>query len=54
MFRFDGFGGGELTARNALWPLDDLKFPGNQASVKIGTDLGVGDLAHTATESVAD
>ncbi len=32
MFRFDGFGGGELAARNALSSLDDLKFPGSQAS----------------------
>ena len=54
MFRFDGFGGGELTARNALRPLDDLKFPGSQAGVKIGADLGMGDLAHSATEPVAD
>jgi hypothetical protein len=27
MFRFDGFRGGELTARNSLWALDDLEFP---------------------------
>src|SRR5208282_5969151 len=31
MFRFDGFGGCELTARNSLRPLDDLKLPGSQA-----------------------
>ena len=54
MFRFDGFGGGELAARNALRPLDDLKFSGSQAGVKIGADLGMGDLAHAATEPVAD
>src|ERR1039457_4452105 len=54
MFRFDGFGGGELTARNALIPLNDLKFPGSQAGVKIGADLSMGDLAHAAPESVAD
>jgi hypothetical protein len=28
MFRLDGFGGRELTARNALKALDDLKFSG--------------------------
>ena len=39
---------------NALRPLYDLKFPGGQASVKIGANLGVGDLAHSATEPVAD
>ena len=54
MFRFDGFGGRELTARNALRPLDDLKFPGGQAGFKIGADLGICDLAHAATEPIAD
>ena len=44
MFRRDGFGSGELTARNALIPLDDLKFAGCQAGVKIGADLGMGNL----------
>ena len=42
MFRFDGFGGRELTARNALRPLDDLKFPGSQAGLKIGRGPGHG------------
>jgi hypothetical protein len=28
VFRLDGFGGRELTARNALGALDDLKFSG--------------------------
>src|SRR5208282_5338677 len=54
MFRFDGFRGGELTARNALRPLDDLKFPGSQTGIKIGADLGMSDLPHAATEPVAD
>src|SRR4029077_4405384 len=54
MFRLDGFGGGELTARNALGALDDLKFPGTQAGVEIGAELGMGDLAHAATEPVTD
>src|ERR1035441_5234725 len=54
MFRFDGFGGSELTARNALRPVDDLKFPRSQAGLKIGPDLGMGNLAHSATEPVAD
>src|ERR1039458_2649707 len=54
MFRFDGFGGGELTARNALRPVDDLKFPRSQAGLKIGPDLGMGNLAPSATEPIAD
>src|ERR1700688_666764 len=54
MFRFDRFGGGELTTGHALRALDDLKFSGGQAGVKIGADLGVSDLPHTATEPVAD
>ncbi len=53
-FSFDSLGGGELTARNALRPLDNLKLSGCQAGVKIGADLGVGDLSHAAAESVAD
>jgi hypothetical protein len=28
VFRFDGFRGGELPARNALTPLNNLKFSG--------------------------
>src|SRR5207253_1145950 len=54
MFRLDSFSGGELAARNALRALDDLKFSGGQAAVKIGADLGVSDLPHAATEPVAD
>src|ERR1700691_1280084 len=54
IFRFDCFRGGELAARNTLRPLDDLKFSGGQAGVKIGADLGVSDLPHAATEPVAD
>ena len=53
LFRCNGFGGGELAARNALIPVDDLKFSGSQPGVKIGADLGVGDLAHSAPEPVA-
>ena len=54
LFGGDGFGGGELTARNALLPLDDLKFPGSQAGVKMGADLVMSDLAHTSAQPVAD
>ena len=54
MFCFDGFRGGELAARNALRPLDDLKFSGSHAGVKISADLGMGDLAHAAAKPVAD
>src|ERR1022692_1762578 len=54
MFRLDRFGGGELTAGNALRALDDLKFPRSQAGVKMGADLGMGDLAHAAPEPVAN
>jgi hypothetical protein len=50
----DGFGGGELTARNALRAFDDLKFPGSQAGVKMGADLVMSDLTHTSAQPVAD
>jgi hypothetical protein len=46
----DGFGGGELSARNALRAFDDLKFSGSQASVKMGADLGMSDLAHASAQ----
>ncbi len=54
MLCFDGFRSGELAARNALRPLDYLKFPGSHAGVKIGADLGMSDLAHAAAEPVPD
>ena len=54
MFCFDRFRGRELAPGNALRSLYDLKFPRGQASVKIGANLGVRDLAHPATEAVAD
>src|ERR1700676_3397194 len=54
MFRFDGFGGSELTARNAPRPLNDLEFPRSQAGLKIDPDLGMGNFAHAATQPVAD
>ena len=50
----DGFGGRELTGRNALLARDDLEFPGGQAGVKIAAHLGIGNLAHAAPETVAD
>src|ERR1022692_2363739 len=53
LFRCNGFGGGELTARNGLGPLDDLKFSGSQPGGKLGAALGMGDLAHAAAEPVA-
>ena len=54
MFRFDGFRGRKLTARYTVRPLHDSKFPGSQASFKIGADLTVCDLSHAASEPVAD
>ena len=54
MFRFDGFRGGELAARNTLSSLHDLKFPGSQTSLKIGANLSMGDLTHATAEPVAD
>src|ERR1022692_3317720 len=54
LFRCNGFGGGELATRNALSPLNDLEFPRSQAGLKIGPDLGMGNLAHPATEPIAD
>jgi hypothetical protein len=50
----DGFGGGELSARNALRAFDDLKFPGSQAGVKMGADQVMSDLTHTSAQPVAD
>jgi hypothetical protein len=50
----DGFGSGELTARNPLVPFDDLEFPGGQAGVKMVAHLVMGNLPHAAPESVAD
>src|SRR5271170_3388485 len=54
MFRFDGFRGRVLAARNTLRSLHDLKFPGSQTSLKIGANLSMGDLTHATTEPVAD
>ena len=54
MFSFDGFRGRELATGNALRSFNDSKFPGGQASVEIGTNLGVGNLAHSPTEPVTD
>jgi hypothetical protein len=54
MFRLDRFGGGELTARNAVRALDDLKLTGRQAGVKIGADLGMCDLPHPSAKAIPD
>jgi hypothetical protein len=54
MFRFDSLGRGELTARNTLGPLDDLKFSRSQPSVEIGANLGMGDLTLAAAKAIAD
>src|SRR5208282_2121793 len=54
MFRFDGFRGCVLAARNTLSSLHDLKFPGSQTSLKIGANLSMGDLTHATAEPVAD
>ena len=54
LFRGDGFGGGELAARNAPLARDDLEFPGGEAGIKIAAHLVMGNLAHAAPESVAN
>src|SRR5271165_1704333 len=54
MLCFDGLSGGELTTRNTLSAVDDLKLTGCQAGVKIAADLHMGDLSHPATKAVAD
>src|SRR5580692_1480439 len=54
MFRFDGFRGGVLAARNTLSSFHDLKFPGSQTSLKIVANLSMGDLTHATAEPVAD
>ena len=43
-----------MTARSAPRPLNDLEFPRSQAGLKIGPDLGMGNLAHSATKPIAD
>jgi hypothetical protein len=50
----DGPGSGELTGRYTLRTLDDLKFTGSQAGIKVAAYLGKRDLAHAAAEAVAD
>jgi hypothetical protein len=54
VFGLDGLGGSKLTPRKALLSLDDSKFPGSQAGVKMGADLVMSDLAHTSAQPVAD
>jgi hypothetical protein len=54
VFGLDGLSSSKLTARNTLRSLDDSKFPGSQADVKMSADLGVGDLTHTSAQPVAD
>ena len=53
MFRFDGFGGGELTAWH-ICPIYGLKFPCRETGIKIASHLGIGNFTHSATEPVAD
>jgi hypothetical protein len=50
----DGLGGGELARWLALGTLDDLEFSRSQAGVKIAANLGVGDFAHAAAETITD
>ena len=52
-FRFDGFRGGVLAARNTLSSFHDLKFSGSQTSLKIGANLSMCDLTHATAEPVA-
>src|SRR5208283_2556061 len=54
VFGLDSLRGSKLSARKALLSLDDSKFPGSQAGVKMGADLGMSDLAHTSAQPVAD
>jgi hypothetical protein len=53
MFGLDGFRGSKLTSRNAMLALDNSKFPGSQATVKMSANLGMSDFAHASAESVA-
>src|SRR5258708_3071622 len=54
MFCFDGFRGGELSARNALGSVEYLKFSRPQGGMKISGDLSMGDLAHAPAKAIAD
>ena len=54
MLSFDGLGGGELAGWLALRTLDDLEFPGSEASIQVAAHLGKGDFAHAAAEAVTD
>jgi hypothetical protein len=54
VFCLDGLSSSKLTARNALLSVDDSKFSGGQATVKMGADLVMSDLAHTSAQSVPD
>jgi hypothetical protein len=54
VFGLDGLGGSKLSARKAPLSLNDLKFPGSQAGVKMGAELVMSDLTHTSAQPVAD
>jgi hypothetical protein len=54
LFGFDSPGGGEMTARNGLRPVDGLKFTGSHAGREIHAYLAVSDLAHAAAQRITD
>jgi hypothetical protein len=54
VFGLYGLSSSKLTPRNAQLSLDNSKFPGTQATVKMGADLVMSDLTHTSAQPVAD
>ena len=49
----NGLGCRELTTGHVR-PLDCLEFSGCNSSIKIAADLCIGDIAHTASESITN
>ena len=49
----NGLGRCELTTGHVR-PFDSLKFSGRNSSIQIAANLGIGDVAHAAAESVAN
>lgn len=54
LFGSDGFGGCELPRRRVVLAVNDLELARGKTGVEIAFDLGIPDLAHAATEAVAD
>ena len=54
LFRLDGFGRSELAAWHPKAPLDGQKLSSGETGIQIAANLRIGDLAHAATEPVAD